>query len=170
MQIDVLGATLGGQRGHGENVILMAVHAARREQAEQVHGTAGGDGGIDGCGQHGVAGQLVVLDGLGDAREVLIDDAPGAEVHVADFGVAHLAVGQPDILAVGVQQGGGIALLQRVHDRRPGAIDGVVLGVVVLTVAIEDQQRDGTGTLGVGICHNMPRGNLMGVASAAGRR
>ena len=31
-----------------------------------------------------------------DARELLVDDAPGADVEVPDLGVAHLSLGQPD--------------------------------------------------------------------------
>ena len=42
-----------------------------------------------GCGQRAVG------HGVADAHEVLRDDASGADVEVADLGVAHLAVGQP---------------------------------------------------------------------------
>ena len=36
-----------------------------------------------------------VVDGFGDASELLIDDASSADVEVTDFGVAHLALRQP---------------------------------------------------------------------------
>ena len=41
-----------------------------------------------------VLGQRAVVDGLVDAREVLLDHRAGAEVEVPDLGVAHLALGQ----------------------------------------------------------------------------
>ena len=42
-------------------------------------------------------------DGLGDARQVLVNDAPRAEVQVADLRVAHLPVGQAHVQAAGAQ-------------------------------------------------------------------
>ncbi len=44
---------------------------------------------------------------LGDAHGVLVDDAPGTEVLVTDFGVAHGPFGEPHILATGFDEGGG---------------------------------------------------------------
>lgn len=46
---------------------------------------------------------LVRRDGVSDARQVLHDDAAGADVEMADLGIAHLAVGQTDILAGGAR-------------------------------------------------------------------
>ena len=45
--------------------------------------------------------ERAVGDRLVDARQVLADDRAGAEVEVADLGVAHLPVGQPDGRAAG---------------------------------------------------------------------
>ena len=42
--------------------------------------------------QHLVLAERAVRDRLVDAREVLRDDRAGAEVEVADLGVAHLAL------------------------------------------------------------------------------
>ncbi len=64
MQIDAFGAALGGQFGHGQDVVFVAVHATRRQQAQQMDCLAGAHGGVDGVGQDGVVGQLVVFDGL----------------------------------------------------------------------------------------------------------
>jgi hypothetical protein len=43
--------------------------------------------------------ELAIADRFGDAGEVLIHHSSGAQVHVADFGVAHLAVRQADVHA-----------------------------------------------------------------------
>ncbi len=40
--------------------------------------------------------------------KVLVDDAPGADIEVAHLRIAHLAVGQTDVLAVGAQLRMGI--------------------------------------------------------------
>ena len=44
----------------------------------------------------GLLEEAAVVDRLADARQVLIDDAAGADVEVPDLGVAHLALGQAD--------------------------------------------------------------------------
>ena len=46
---------------------------------------------------HGVGGELAGFDREADPRQILIDDAAGAEVHVADLGVAHLPRRQSDV-------------------------------------------------------------------------
>ena len=58
-----------------------------------MHGTAIGDCCVDRLGEHLVGIQVAIFNGFGDAREVLVNDTPGTQVHMADFGVAHLAVG-----------------------------------------------------------------------------
>jgi hypothetical protein len=58
------------------------------------------DSGADGR----VLEELAVADRFGHACEVLIHHAAGAEVHVADFGVAHLAIRQADVHAAARDQ------------------------------------------------------------------
>ena len=77
----------------------MAVNATLRQQAQNMHGLAIGDGFVDGGAKGRVFEKLAVADRLGDTGEVLLHHAAGAEVHVADFGVAHLPVRQTDIHA-----------------------------------------------------------------------
>ena len=54
--------------------------------------------------QHAVLEEVAVGDRLGDAREVLVDDAAGADVEVPDLGVAHLARRQADGRPGGVER------------------------------------------------------------------
>ena len=155
--MDAPGPAAGGQLGHGQDVVLVAVHATRREQTQQVDRLARGDRGIDRRGQGGDGGKRALLDGLGDAGEVLVDDAPGPQVHVADLGVAHLAVRQAHVAAIGVDQAVGLLLPQAVHHRSAGGEDGVVGGRFVVAVAVEDDQ--GYRTRGTGFGHGRgPRG------------
>ena len=80
-------------------VPLVAVHAAVRHEADEVERIPPVRHAIHRGGEHGALEQLAVADALVDAREVLVDHAAGAHVHVADLGVAHLAGGQADGLA-----------------------------------------------------------------------
>ncbi len=140
MQVDLLGAALEGQFGHGHEVVLVAVYAAVGQQAHEVHGLAGGDGFIDGRADGRVLEELAVADRFGHAGEVLIDHSSGAEVHVADFRVAHLAVRQAHIHArtgdQAVGQGGG----QAVQHRLVGRVHGVVVVAFTVSEAIENYQ------------------------------
>ena len=78
-------------------MILMAVNAAIRQQAHDVYSLARCDSFID-CRANGrVFEKLAITDRLSDASEILIHHAACAEVHVAHFGVAHLAIRQADI-------------------------------------------------------------------------
>ena len=51
---------------------------------------------LHGIEQNGMREEFAVLDHQFDARDVHVHDAPGADVEMADFAVAHLPVGQAD--------------------------------------------------------------------------
>ena len=82
-------------------MILMAVHAAVGNQAEEMQALALLAAWAKAFFSTLFLRQRVFLDGLVDAGQVLVNDAAGAEVEVADLAVAHLAVGQADIHAAG---------------------------------------------------------------------
>ena len=75
---------------HAEEMIVMAVHAARRNKSHDVQGTAALLHAAYNREQRLVLEEVAVLDVARDARELLIDDAPRADVCVTDLGVAHL--------------------------------------------------------------------------------
>jgi hypothetical protein len=52
--------------------------------------------------------EITVADGFVDAGDVLVNDASGTEVEVADFGVTHLAFGQADVFAAAAELAHGI--------------------------------------------------------------
>ncbi len=56
-------------------------------------------GRAEGLLEHGIGEEVAVGDRLGDAGQILVDDATGADVQVAHLGVSHLALGQPDGVA-----------------------------------------------------------------------
>ena len=92
----------------------------------------------------GIAGQGAVGDRLIDARHDLGDHPAGADIHMADLGIAHLVVGQADIGARGGEQAMGTARHETVPDRGMGLGDGVVLHRLAIAPAVEDAQHDGT--------------------------
>ena len=132
-------------RGHLDQrvqVLLAAVDAAVREQADEVQRVLAVDAAIHRRGERRAREQLAVADALVDAREVLVDDPAGAHVHVADLGVAHLPGGQADRFAGRDQLRVRIPLQQRVVGRRARERDGVVLGLGPEPPAVEDDEDD----------------------------
>ena len=71
----------------------MAVYTARRQQAQDVDGCAIGDSQVDSIGQGLVLEKTAGADSPVDTGVFLVDDPSGAQVQVADFGVAHLIGG-----------------------------------------------------------------------------
>ena len=89
-------------------------------------------------------GQRAVLDGVVDARQVGHGDAAGAEIHVADLGIAHLALGQADEGLRGVDQALRAGRDQPVVVGRARIEDGVVIRIRPVAPAVEDAQDGGT--------------------------
>src|SRR3954465_4498426 len=114
------------------------VHAAVGDEADEVHARRVLHRGP----QDVVLGERPVLDGLADAREVLLDHRAGAEVEVPDLRVAHLALGEPDGRPPRRQLAVRIALPQVVEDRRRGQRDGVARAVRRDPPAVEDDEAD----------------------------
>ena len=141
-----------GQHGH---VVLMRMHAAGGYQPQQVAGAAAFFQPPDQPRQGGVGGQCAVRDGGIDAADVLIDDAAGAEVEMADLGIAHLAAGQPDLGAAGLQQRLRARRHEPVVDRRRGLGDGVVLGFRAVAPAVQYAQHHWPGL------HGLVHGNTL---------
>ena len=84
------------------DVLPARVDAAVGDEAEQVQAAAGAaPGALAGGEQRLVLEEAAVGDRVVDPRQVLLDDRAGAEVEVADLGVAHLPVGQADVAALG---------------------------------------------------------------------
>jgi hypothetical protein len=118
----------GGFRGiakRGE-VILMRMHAAIADEAEEVQALAFGF--FESVHEHGHGGEFAIANALVDAGEVLIHDATGTEVQVADFAVAHLAVGQADVLTAGADGAARVGGVEVVVERGPGEQGGVAIG------------------------------------------
>ena len=86
--------------------------------------------------------EFAVLDHQIDARDVHVHDAAGADVEVADFAVAHLAFGQPDKRAAGVNQRVGILAQQAVVGWLARERDGIGFGFGAISPAVEDDENE----------------------------
>ena len=121
----------------------MAVHAAVRDEADEVQRVAGAGAAVERRAERRVVEEAAVANAAIDPRQVLIDDPPRADVHVPDLGVAHLAGRQPDGLAARVERGvrvpgGELAVRGRGRPRYR-----VVVGGRAQTPPVEHDQHKG---------------------------
>ena len=85
-------------------MVLVGVHAAIGDQAHKVARAPGAPGRFDQLLQRRRLGQATVANRGSDARQFLPHHPAGADVEVADFGVAHLPVWQSHVVAVRAQE------------------------------------------------------------------
>jgi len=76
-----------------------------------------------------------------DACDVLVDDAPRADVHVADLAVAHLSRRQTDVALGGIDAGVRPGAEQAVEVGGAGQRHGVVVARLATAEAVEDDQQ-----------------------------
>lgn len=114
----------------------VAVHPAIREESEEVHPFPACV--LESRAENIVAGELAVCDRLVNAREVLVNDSPRAEIQVAHLGVAHLAFRQSDIHATGAQTSDRVIAIKLIVKRRLRQKGGVAIGFALLCAARVD--------------------------------
>ena len=106
---------------------VVAVNAAGGEQTEQMQGAVVRLAVVDRLVHRFILKEIAVLNGLGDAGELLIDDAARAHVGVADLAVTHLTVRQAYVKTRRADHGNGILEEQLVKMRRARIVDGVAV-------------------------------------------
>ena len=143
--------------GQGRHVVLVGMHAARRQKPHQVARAAACLQPLDQVLEHRAAGQRTVGDGGVDARQVLRHDAARAQAHVADLGVAHLPGGQTHVLGRGNQARHRILARESVPGGRFSQGDGIFIGIRPVAPAVEDAENDRTGPrlIASGIGHGL---------------
>src|SRR5215472_1803155 len=103
---------------------------------------------------------LAARNGAADARQILHHHAASPDVEMAYFGIAHLPIRQPDIMARGVQESARTLLPQPVEGRCPGLAHRVVGTLFAPAEAVQDDQHHGPPLLhfpilvlpGIGYC------------------
>src|SRR5579862_3658603 len=96
---------------------------------------------LDGARQRRVLSERAVRNRSVDQRHALGNDASAAEVHMADFAVAHDAFGEPDGLARSLQQRMRIALEQRIPMRKPGGSDGISIRLAAISPSVKNGEN-----------------------------
>ncbi len=140
VQIHFFEAVVLGDVAQGVHVVERRVHTAGRGEAHEVHGLACGGAVFECLFDFRIVVDFARFNGFVDFYEVLIHDAACADVEVAYLGVAHLAVGQTDKFAAGLQFGVGICLDKIVPVRGWCAVDGVGMVVLANAPAVKDDK------------------------------
>ena len=97
MDVNLLHAHILGHFDQTEQMLDVAVHAAVGQQADEVQGLIVLDAVVH-CANNGeVFADGAVFDVLGDFHQHLVNHPAGADVGVANLGVAHLAVRQANV-------------------------------------------------------------------------
>src|SRR6185437_7937913 len=94
-----------------------------------------------------IGGERSVLDRFVDARKVLHDDAAGAEIHVTDFGIPHLPLGQTDEALARLEMRMRIAFEKAVPIGRLGETNAVGVGIGAIAPPVENAQNDRAGAM-----------------------
>ena len=76
--------------------------------------------------------------GAVDLHQVLVNDASGADIEVSHFRVTHLSVGQPHVLAAGLELRVRIVGQQAVPVRSGGYIDYIVFLAVANAPTVQN--------------------------------
>ena len=132
---------VGGQLQQSVEMLAVAVHAARGNQAHEMQGTAICLGSTGYAQESLVLEEIPVLDSLGNTGESLIDNPACTDIGMAYLGVAHLTVRQAYELAGSLNMGIRELLLQTINNRSLRNLNGIVrVSSVAVAVAIHDNQ------------------------------
>ena len=127
-----------------EEVRDVAVHAAVADQTEQVQARIVREHMVHRLVQLRIFKEGTVFDRICDQRQILIDDAAGTDIEVADFAVAHLSLRQADSLAAAQQLGIGIRCEEVVKVRLFRDGDRIAGTCRRLAEAIQNHQHRGS--------------------------
>ena len=127
---------------HRRNLRFVAVHAARRQQPQDVQGGAVGERGFDRLFQDRVFEKFAAFDVGFDARVILVNHASGADVQMPDFRIAHLRGGQADPFFRGIDGGMRIRFPEEIPVRFARLADRVVGTLFAIPEAVEYDQQD----------------------------
>ena len=122
-------------------MIDVRVHTAARDETEQMDGTAALACATERTDQCRVREQRAVADRRVYPDQVLQEDAARADREMADLGVAHLALWQPDCSARRGDLRVRIALPEPVEDRCVCELDRVPRARWSNAPAVEDHER-----------------------------
>ena len=124
----------------GQEVPVEGVDPSGTQQPDEMQRPAGLPQAGAQLYQRGKLIEFTCLDALGDADQILGDHPAGADVQVADLAVPHLAFGEADGKAAGVEQGARKASPEPVPDRGGSQLDGVSFALAPVPPAVQNHQ------------------------------
>ena len=134
--------TRGPQQG--VEVLKLRVNAAVGAQSQQVQLPSRFACALHGRDDGGILDELARGNRGVDARNVHLHHAPGANVQVPHFAVAHLPIGQAHEVVGGLDERVGILAQQLIVGRLLGQRNGVVGGFGAIAPSIKDGQKERT--------------------------
>ena len=152
------------QRKH---VVNVGMHTAVRQQTENVQGGIEPLALVNSAHQSRILEEIAVLNGLGDAGQLLIYNTACTDVGVANLGVAHLAVRQTNVQTGCTDIGERVLCENLIEIRLFSSLDGVALGLLAVAEAVHDNQ---SGRLLRALCLLGSSGGCLGLAAALGCR
>ncbi len=138
----IVDLVLGGDVAQLEKMLQRRVHAPVGRKTHEVDTDAVLLGVLERADDLGILHDRIVAASAVDLYQILVDDAAGADIEVADLRIAHLAVGQADVLAVGAQLRVGIFFG---HGRNIIGMNGgndIRLVMAAVAPAVENHQQN----------------------------
>src|SRR6202046_47710 len=120
---------------------LLRMHATVREQAEQMQSPFAQARMFHCRKQDWMRKEFTIPDHQVDASDIHVHDAPGANVEVPNFAVAHLPLGQSNKRPAGMDQRVGILAHYTVVSRLARQGDGVGFGLGPISPAVKNDEN-----------------------------
>ncbi len=135
---------------HRLHVALVRVHAAGREQAQDMELAARLHCRIARAYERRIGHKLARLNGVVYARQVLVHHAASAKIQMPDLGIAKLSFWQADVLLGSINQAVRAIAPERVPDGLLRERNGIVRRRLAITEAVEDDEDDRANGRGCG--------------------
>ena len=103
------------------------------------------DGLIHCAGNGRIGEKVTITDRLGHPGKILVDHAPGTQIHVPDLGIAHLAIRQADIHTRAGDQRMRCITPQFIPEGGVGCHDGIGVGRLAVAETVKNHQNQGLG-------------------------
>ena len=143
VHVNFFNALVLGKFQQAVKVVGVAVNAARGKQSEQMQCAAARQNFISDADEGFILEEIAVANRLGNFRQRLVNDAPRANVHVPNFGIAHLPVGKSNVFAGSLQLRVRIFFSEFVENRRLANLNRIVLiHRVANSPAVHDNQTN----------------------------
>ena len=118
----------------------MGVDAAVRQQTQQVEAGILGEALVHSLIVGGDGEETAVLDGEGDAGQILKHHAAAADVGVTHLAVAHLTIGQTNVKTAGAEGGVGILGKETIQHGGVCHSNGVAAALCAKTETVHDNE------------------------------